>query len=80
MAAKQEETFEESLERLSEIVGQLERGEAPLEEGLALFEEGVKLTRRCHEMLNAAEARVQRFTQEEDGEVVLRPFDGGDEE
>lgn len=80
MATKQDETFEESLDRLSEIVGQLERGEAPLEEGLSLFEEGVKLTRRCHEMLTAAEARVQKFTQEEDGEVVLRPLDEGDEE
>ena len=80
MATKKEESFEDSLDRLSDIVGQLERGEAPLEEGLALFEEGVKLTRRCHEMLTAAEARVQKFTQEEDGEVVLRPFDVGDDE
>jgi exodeoxyribonuclease VII small subunit len=66
--------FEKSLERLEAIVGQLERGDAPLEQGLALFEEGVRLTRACHEMLAVAEQRVSRFVQQEGGEVRLEPF------
>ena len=40
-------TFEESMQRLEQIVTQLERGEAPLDESLALFEEGLKLANSC---------------------------------
>lgn len=68
-------TFEEGLARLEAIVAALDRGEAPLEEGLRLFEEGVALTRRCHEMLAAAEERVSRLVRtDERGEVRLEPF------
>ena len=37
--------FEQSMARLEEIVGLLERGDAPLDEAMALFEEGAKLMR-----------------------------------
>ncbi len=37
----------------------LERGDLPLEESLRLFEEGVALSRRCHELLQAAEGKVE---------------------
>lgn len=74
-------TFEESLARLEEIVGLLEKGEAPLEKGLELFEEGVRLTRRCHEMLAVAEQRVSRLVSgESEGEARLDlfPREGGE--
>ena len=44
MAAKKE-SLEQSMARLEEFVGLLERGEAPLEESLTLFEEGTRLMR-----------------------------------
>ena len=73
---KEEPTFEESLSRLEEIVGMLERGDAPLERGLELFEEGVALTKQCHGLLKVAEDRVRRFVKEdEDGEIRLELFD-----
>jgi len=50
--------FEQSMARLEEIVGLLERGEAPLEEALALFEEGTKLMRTCSALLDNAEQKV----------------------
>ncbi len=82
-------TFEASLERLEDIVGRLETGNAPLEEGLTLFEEGVALTRRCHELLSRVEQRIQRLIKDEDGAPTLDLFaaigtdpgaDSGDEE
>ncbi|MEZ5065144.1 MAG: exodeoxyribonuclease VII small subunit [bacterium] len=74
-------SFEDSLARLSEIVGLLERGEAPLEEGLRLFEEGVSLTRRCHELLNTAEQRIQELVRTEDGfELTSHAIDDPDRE
>src|SRR5260370_5939589 len=53
--------FEEALGRLDEAVAALESGQLPLEDALLLFEEGVRLTRRCQEMLDRAELRVQRL-------------------
>ena len=35
-------TFEQSMQRLEQIVRSLERGDAPLEESLKLFQEGKK--------------------------------------
>ncbi len=77
MTAKKSEgeaSFEESLQRLEKIVSQLERGDAPLEESLKMFEEGVTLTRRCHELLAAAEKRVSRLVREEEGGLTLQLF------
>jgi exodeoxyribonuclease VII small subunit len=39
--------FEECLQRLEQIVEQLEKGDIPLEQSLALFEEGMKLSQAC---------------------------------
>jgi len=52
-------TFEEALQRLTQLVEKLESGQLPLEESVAAFEEGVKLTRRCEALLDEAEQRLQ---------------------
>ena len=53
-------TFEEKLAKLTEIVDQLEAGNAlPLEDSLKLFEEGVGLVSSCREMLENAEQRIE---------------------
>lgn len=45
-------TFEASMQRLDEIVKQLEKGDVPLDASLALFEEGSRLLAACNEMLD----------------------------
>ena len=52
--AKQKLTFEASMQRLDEIVKQLEKGDVPLDASLALFEEGSHLLAACNEMLDTA--------------------------
>ena len=42
-----EKSFEESLNRLDEIVRHLEKGDLPLSESLSLFEEGTGLISSC---------------------------------
>lgn len=59
--------FEHILDRLEQIVGELEGGEKGLEESLRLYEEGVKLSREGHAILDKAEASVQTLM--ESGEV-----------
>lgn len=58
-AAAESISFEGALERLEQTVSRLEEGDMPLEEALALFESGVKLSRICHETLEAAERRIE---------------------
>ncbi len=61
MAAKKMK-FEESMQRLQEIVGKLESGEETLENSMKLFEEGAKLSAQCYQMLDKAEQQVMELT------------------
>ncbi len=84
MAASQDESpeipFEQAMERLEAIVEQLEDGELELESALAAFEEGVGLTRRCSELLGAAERRIEILVGEGE-KLETRAFaDAGDDE
>ena len=74
MAAKKKVDFETSMLRLEEIVGLLERGEAPLEQAMKLFEEGAKLLRECTAALDAAEQKVVMLRKTETGEPEELPF------
>ncbi len=59
--------FEDALERLENIVDQLEEGDLPLDKSLSLFEEGIKLTRMCSNRLDEAEKKVQLLMKDEKG-------------
>ena len=76
MPTKKKLTFEQSMARLEEIVGLLERGDAPLDEAMALFEEGAKLMRECTKRLDQAEQKVTLLTTGEDGQPREEPFGG----
>ena len=71
--AKKELSFEESMERLEEIVSSLESGEFPLDESLKLFEEGVKLVKSCNKKLESVEKSVKKLVNI-DGEMVEEDF------
>lgn len=66
--------FEEAMERLEEIVGQLEKGETSLEDSLSLFEEGVRLSRFCREKLDEAEKKVEMLLKDEGGVFHSAPY------
>lgn len=73
-------SFEESAQRLEEIVRLLERGDAPLEEAMALFEEGTGLMKTCTTLLDRAEQKVRKLTAAPDGTPVEQAFDGEEAE
>lgn len=66
--------FEQALAELEKIVKQLESGNLPLEQSLALFERGVKLARECRQKLQAAELKISRLIEEQEGEFREEPF------
>ncbi len=72
-------SFEDSMKRIEEIVGELERGDLPLETSLDRFEEAVKLARECQRRLEKAQARVSRLTKGDDG-FTLEPLDESGED
>ena len=59
--AEKKVSFEQAMDRLEEIVRQLEQGDAPLEEALSLFEEGTRLIKKCSTQLDKAEQKVSRL-------------------
>jgi exodeoxyribonuclease VII small subunit len=55
--------FEKSMTELEEIVLQLEKGELSLEASLKQFEKGITLARKCQEVLNHAEQKIEMLVQ-----------------
>jgi exodeoxyribonuclease VII small subunit len=66
--------FEDCLQRLEEVVNQLERGEVPLEQALKLFEEGVQLSNSCRKELEEAEGKVEILLKQ-NGKIQAEPFE-----
>ena len=67
--------FEDALQRLEQIVDQLEAGDLPLEESLKVFEEGIALASRCGKYLEEAEKRIELLTKDESGLLKAEPFE-----
>jgi exodeoxyribonuclease VII small subunit len=73
-------SFEKALERLQEIVAELEDPEKGLESSLELFEEGVALSRFCRSRIDEIQKRVEVVLKETPEGLVTGPLDGGLEE
>ncbi len=58
-----EAPYEQVMERLTDTVEALERGDLTLEEQIRRFEEGVKLVRRGQALLDEAERKVEVLLQ-----------------
>ena len=65
--------FEGALDELEALVERLEAGDLALEQALATFERGVALSRRCAELLDRAEQRIDELVRAQGGAAV-RPF------
>lgn len=67
--------FEESVNRLAEIVRQLEKGDALLADSLKLFEEGTALITNCEQLLSDAEQKVVKLKKGADSQPIELPFE-----
>ncbi|MBA3672032.1 MAG: exodeoxyribonuclease VII small subunit [Gemmatimonadaceae bacterium] len=70
-------SIEKRLERLEEIVDQLDGDGLDLAAALALFEEGVACLRDAAVTLAEAETRVMTLTELADGAFTLEALDDG---
>ena len=73
--------FEKAMTRLESIVEELERGDLNIDKSLEIFEEGIKMSRVCSKKLNEAEAKIEKLTKGEKGDLVteLFPLDNNDD-
>lgn len=71
--------FEKAIQRLEKIVDDLEKGEMDIDKSLEIFEEGIKMSRVCSKKLNEAEAKIEKLTKDQKGELVTELFPVEDE-
>jgi exodeoxyribonuclease VII small subunit len=67
--------FEGAMDRLEEIVEQMESGKMMLEELIVRYEEGMKLVKVCQERLASAEQRIEIITRNNAGKPVVKDFE-----
>ncbi len=61
-------TFQQSMERLDEIIEALDHNEIELEDAIHLFEEGLHLVKNCDAQLKQFEQRMNVLLAKEDEE------------
>jgi exodeoxyribonuclease VII small subunit len=66
---KKEPTFEQSLNRLSEIVEALEHDGTALAEAMKLYEEGIELSQRCRRELEQTEQKITELRARTEGDL-----------
>ena len=66
--------FEKAIQRLEKIVVDLETGELDIDKSMEIFEEGIKMSRLCSKKLTEAEAKIEKLTRDQKGELVSELF------
>lgn len=73
---REEMNFETRLQRLEEIVSQMEKGDLALDDSLKLFEEGIQISRKCHSQLDESEQKVKLLLKiDEAGNPITENFE-----
>ena len=63
------QSFEDKMKRIDEIVVKLDSDDITLEESLNLYREGVTLTKECDDILKNAQLNIEELTKDDsDGE------------
>ncbi|MCM1565790.1 MAG: exodeoxyribonuclease VII small subunit [Dehalobacter sp.] len=68
-------TFDKGIERLEQIINDLDQNNVQLEQALDLFGEGIKLIKQCNGLLDSAEAKVKVLLENSKGELVVTDQD-----
>jgi len=70
-----DQTFETAIERLEQVVEEMEGEKLPLEKLLELYEEGTALVKICQDKLDTAEKRIEIISRGSSGKPRLAEFD-----
>ncbi|CAI2596970.1 Exodeoxyribonuclease 7 small subunit [Apilactobacillus kunkeei] len=64
-------SFEDNMNKLEQIVSELEQGDIPLEKALSEFQKGVKLSSELQSTLKNAEKTLAKEMTDDDSEVAF---------
>ncbi len=64
-------SFEENLEKLKEIVEDLESGDLPLKDSLEKFQNGADIIKQCYKELETAELKIETIIKK-DGKIITK--------
>jgi len=81
MAQKTEKpapNLEAAMQRINEVVAEMEEGTLPLETLISRYEEGVALVKLCQEKLDSAEKRIRLISRDSTGAVDMTDFEDGE--
>lgn len=70
-----ESSFEQAMDRLEEIVAQMEGDRMPLDEMVSSYEEGMGLLKVCRQRIEVARRRIELITADAEGKPSVIPFD-----
>jgi exodeoxyribonuclease VII small subunit len=66
--------FEDAIQRLEEIVREIEDNGLSLEESIKIFQEGMELAAACNKKLDEAERKISVIMKGEEGSLVEEDF------
>lgn len=69
------QSYEESMKELEQVVKDLESNDLTLDESIKKFEKGMELSKHCNSLLEDAEKKITLLIEKENGEVEEKPFE-----
>lgn len=67
MSKKSSASFESSIDRLHNIVRELDAEETPLDDSMKLYAEGIEIVEKCVKDLSEAQLRITELRKRSDG-------------
>lgn len=68
-------SFEDALQELQQIVGQLEKGEGKLDQAIEAYKRGAALKQHCENKLREAKEQIDKITLGPGDEPKAEPFE-----
>lgn len=72
-------SFEEALQKLENIVKDLEGGRIKLDDAVEAYEKAVALKKICEEKLQKAQLKIEKIEISPEGEILTQPLDKSEE-
>jgi exodeoxyribonuclease VII small subunit len=58
-------SFEQAIDKLTDIVSDIEDGQVPLEQSLSQYENGMAMIKHCRGLLGQAQKRIEKLAENE---------------
>ena len=68
------QTFEKAMEKLEQIVRELENGDVSLDKALQKFEQGIHLSQFCNQKLDETEKKISILLKDKSGNIIESPY------